>query len=207
MAVEYGWNGTSWVPLTSAPPSSSDAWGEQLVTWDGTQWHYQGTAIADRPDADYVAGSRVVWDTSQDVTFTTAPTLMVPGDLWVPHASLSGGSSGTDGHIVQNEGTNLAARAALNFVGAGVNATDDSVNDRTIVTISGSTDGHTIQEEGTALTARAGLNFIGPAVVAADDSANSRTNVTISTPNMIVLGPSDPIPGGTPAGTVIIRTT
>lgn len=39
------------------------------------------------------------------------------------------------GHTIQEEGTPLTARTGLNFVGAGVTATDDSVNNRTIVTI------------------------------------------------------------------------
>ena len=34
-----------------------------------------------------------------------------------------GGNSG--GHIIQDEGTSLAARAKLNFIGAGVTATDN----------------------------------------------------------------------------------
>src|SRR4029078_7825597 len=33
-----------------------------------------------------------------------------------------------------------------------------------------------------------------------------KNNAWAVTPNMIVLGPTDPVPGGTPAGTVIIRT-
>ncbi len=40
------------------------------------------------------------------------------------------------GHTIQDEGVTLPARTFLNFVGAGVVATDDSVNDATKVTIS-----------------------------------------------------------------------
>ena len=43
-------------------------------------------------------------------------------------------------NVVQDEGTPLTARAALNFVGAGVTATDDAPNSRTLVTIPGSSD-------------------------------------------------------------------
>ena len=43
----------------------------------------------------------------------------------------------TPGHEIQDEGTPLTQRGALNFVGAGVTVTDDSGNDRTTVTISG----------------------------------------------------------------------
>lgn len=42
---------------------------------------------------------------------------------------------GAQGHIIQDEGTPLTARASLNFVGNGVAATDDSGNDATIVTV------------------------------------------------------------------------
>jgi hypothetical protein len=44
---------------------------------------------------------------------------------------------GTPGHTIQEEGTGLTQRAALNFVGAGVVASDDVANNRTIVTIAG----------------------------------------------------------------------
>jgi len=40
-------------------------------------------------------------------------------------------------HIIQDEGTTLAARKNLDFTGAGVTATDDATNDKTVVTIPG----------------------------------------------------------------------
>ena len=40
-------------------------------------------------------------------------------------------------HVIQDEGTPLTSRTALNFVGAGVTVTDDSANGRTVVTIPG----------------------------------------------------------------------
>lgn len=49
----------------------------------------------------------------------------------------AGGSSGTGGHTIEDEGTPLTARTNLNFVGAGVVVTDDSGNDATVVTING----------------------------------------------------------------------
>jgi hypothetical protein len=67
--------------------------------------------------------------------------------------------------------------------------------------------GHVIQEEGVVQTARGSLNFVGPAVAATDDAANDRTTVSVTTPNMIIIGPTDSIPGGTPANTVIVRRT
>lgn len=51
----------------------------------------------------------------------------------------AGGSSGTGGHTIEDEGTPLTARTNLNFVGAGVAVTDDSGNDATVVTIGGGT--------------------------------------------------------------------
>jgi hypothetical protein len=46
-------------------------------------------------------------------------------------------SGGGGGHVIEDEGTPLTQRAALNFVGAGVAVTDDAGNDATVVTISG----------------------------------------------------------------------
>jgi hypothetical protein len=52
----------------------------------------------------------------------------------------------SSGHTIQDEGTPLTARAALNFVGAGVVATDDSGNNRTVVTIAGGSGGASVLE-------------------------------------------------------------
>jgi hypothetical protein len=47
----------------------------------------------------------------------------------------SGGSSG--GHIIEDETTPLAQRTKLSFQGTNVEVTDDALNDRTVVTVSG----------------------------------------------------------------------
>lgn len=52
-------------------------------------------------------------------------------------AAGSAGGGGSGGHVIQDEGTPLTARANLNFVGAGVVATDDAGNNATKVTIGG----------------------------------------------------------------------
>ena len=52
-----------------------------------------------------------------------------------PIPGLGGGAA----HEIQDEGTPLTDRAALNFEGGGVTATDDAGNDATIVTIPGQT--------------------------------------------------------------------
>ena len=92
------------------------------------------------------------------------------------------GPTGADGIPKQilDEGNPITAREALNFVGYGVNVTDDSVNERTVITIPLKTDGHTISDEGNTLAPRPELDFVGPGVQATDDLANNRTVVTIS---------------------------
>lgn len=71
------------------------------------------------------------------------------GELWVksdtPNVLVFTDDAGTDtelgagggggGHTIEDEGTPLTDRAALNFVGGGVTVTDDSGNDATVVTI------------------------------------------------------------------------
>jgi hypothetical protein len=51
------------------------------------------------------------------------------------------GSSGSAGHTIQDEGTPLTARTNLNFVGAGVAATDDAGNNATKITIGSTSPG------------------------------------------------------------------
>lgn len=104
------------------------------------------------------------------------------GDVWVPDSG-SGGSGGSSGgySIVQDEGSSLASRPTLNFIGSSVSVADDLANARTNVTISGGGSGGyaTVQDEGSGLTARATLNFVGSGVTVTDDAANTRTLVTI----------------------------
>lgn len=82
------------------------------------------------------------------------------------------------GHVIQDETTGLTQRNTLAFVGAGVTATDDSGNARTVVTIPGGS--LTIQDEGTPLTVRANLNFKGTRIAATDNSGAGTTDVTVS---------------------------
>lgn len=63
------------------------AYGSHVVTWNGSAWRYRGQTIVARPTIPaYADGALVRWDTSQDVTFTTPPTLAVAGDEWKPNA-------------------------------------------------------------------------------------------------------------------------
>lgn len=44
-------------------------------------------------------------------------------------------SGGGSGHTIEDDGTPMTARAALNFTGSGVTVTDDSMNDATVIDI------------------------------------------------------------------------
>ena len=67
----------------------------------------------------------------------------IPGAPGSPGAAGSQGIQGVAGaqgvpgipSSIQNEGALLTTRSTLNFVGAGVNATDDAANNRTVVTV------------------------------------------------------------------------
>ena len=83
---------------------------------------------------------------------------------------------------IQDEGIALPFRPTLNFIGAGVTATEDVPNDRINIDIPGfgAIFYQTIQDEGVALPQQPTFNFIGPIVTAVDDPANNRTNITIT---------------------------
>lgn len=86
-----------------------------------------------------------------------------------------------DGHTIQDEGSSLAERNNLNFVGAGVVCTDDSANDQTDCTIATGGSGYdTIQEEGSGLTQRSTVNFIGADITCVDNGGSTRTDCTVS---------------------------
>jgi len=98
-------------------------------------------------------------------------------------APLPGGSIIQSAYrIVQDEGSNLAVRAKLNFTGAGVTCTDNSGSARTDCAIPGGVTSAygTIQDEGSNLTARAILNFIGSTVTCVDNSGSTRTDCTFT---------------------------
>lgn len=149
-------------------------------------------------------------DTILDGTVTLTELYDTVTIRWSPSenafvvASPLGGGGGGGGHVIEDEGTPLPQRADLNFVGAGVSATD--VGGKTVVTITGggsglnsvnsgtninvdNTDpanpivnysgivGHTIQNEGSSLTARTLLDFQGTGVNVTD--SGSKTIVTI----------------------------
>lgn len=89
-------------------------------------------------------------------------------------------SSAPDGgHVIQDEGSDLPAEVRLNFIGAGVVATDNPITGATDVTIAGSaSSGHDIQDDGVDLPAEDNLNFRN-GLTAVDDAGNSATVVDV----------------------------
>lgn len=81
---------------------------------------------------------------------------------------------------VQDEGTALTFRSAINFAGAGVSCVDDTT--RSTCTIPGGiTQAYqTVADEGTGLTQRSTINFIGGGVSCVDNGGSSRTDCTIT---------------------------
>jgi hypothetical protein len=78
----------------------------------------------------------------------------------------------------KDEGGSLPRRLYTDYVGAGVTATDDAANNKTIVTIPGG-GSVSVQDEGTSVPSRGSLNFTGNGVAATDDPANNRTQIYI----------------------------
>ncbi len=101
-------------------------------------------------------------------------TLIYSGGYWRNASGVSGG------HVIQEEGSSLPQRSKLNFVGTGITAIDDSINDRTNVMLSGITSGHIIQDEGITLNQRRKLNFIGAGITVIDNPGNDSSDVTVS---------------------------
>ncbi len=83
-----------------------------------------------------------------------------------------------DGHIIQEEGVDVAQQQRLNFTGNAVEVSNDPGNSATVVNITDS--GHSIESEGTPMTQRLALNFTGDGVTVTDDSPDA-TVVDITT--------------------------
>lgn len=81
-----------------------------------------GTAVTQRPSLNFIDGSNVSVTVADDAANTRTNVTIA---ATVP----------TAGHAIQEEGSGLTQRAALNFIGAGVTAADDAANNRTNVTI------------------------------------------------------------------------
>lgn len=90
------------------------------------------------------------------------------------------GGAGSGYATVEGNGTAVAQETTINFVGSGVTVTDDALNSRTNVTITGGTFNQTIEGQGTAVTQEPILNFAGAGFTVVDDGVNTRTNVSLT---------------------------
>lgn len=116
------------VATATALRNVAEAW-----TRDGQQILVQDTGLVFRYDASSSA--------VDDGTTVLAPTWAGATGRFVLSSY---------GHTIQDEGTPLTARANLNFVGAGVVATDDAGNDATVITISSTAPALALQEQTSA---------------------------------------------------------
>lgn len=82
---------------------------------------------------------------------------------------------------IQNEGTPLTQRAALNFIGSLVNCADDAGNARTNCTFTNPSAYATVEEEGSALTQRSTINFVGSSITCADSGGKTVCTLTAGT--------------------------
>lgn len=150
----------------------------------------EGTPVTQRANMNFVgagvnvsdAGGKTVVtipasisDEAYDATTWNGVTDVAPSKNAV-RDKIESLSLGSGGHVIEDEGTPLTQRANMNFVGAGVTATD--AGGKTVITIPGGS-GHSIEDEGTPVTARPKLNFVGPGVTVTDDSGDDASVVTI----------------------------
>ena len=118
-----------------------------------------------------------------NIFLNSASDFSLAGDktLALFHDGTNWSDVGVNGvHIIQDEGINLAQRTKINFVGAGVTATDNVSG--TVVTILGMTGtyGHEIQDDGVAQTQRNGLNFVGGGFAVYDSAGATIVSGTAS---------------------------
>lgn len=121
----------------------------------------------------------------------------------------AGGGGGYD--TIQDEGSDLTQRSKLNAVGAGVTASDDSGNSRTLLTIPGFY--NTVKSAIATLTQRHALAIFGGSNVSIstnDNSGSDQSEFTIAVPTFVASGGSHaggavPDPGSTAGTTKFLR--
>lgn len=106
-------NGAGNMPEPMIEGISADS-GAGVISGDWLKFSHEG---AEKFSVDFDGSPNIPTGQTYDIDGT-------------PHTH-AGGS----GHIIEDEGTPLTARANLNFVGGGVTATDDAGNDQTDITI------------------------------------------------------------------------
>lgn len=80
---------------------------------------------------------------------------------------------------IADEGTALASRPLLDFVGTTVSCVVSGA--KIVCTFTGGSAGHTIKDEGTSLTARDNLNCVGTNIACVDDAGNNETEIQVGT--------------------------
>jgi hypothetical protein len=183
------------VLASATPPTSNAGTGAGILYSDSGSLKYR-----DSSGAIYVpvplSGSK-----GEILAHTGTGWVKVPAGLDGEILSAdSGQNSGVDwitpsgsGHTIQNPaGSSLTPRTNLQFTG-GVTVTDDSGNNRTIVSISGSGSSMVIKNSGATMTARSALNF-GTGFSLADDAGNDEIDISVpsnaaaGTPSLRSLG-------------------
>lgn len=124
---------------------STDIAGGTLYRSNGSGWVATGAGASVAAALADPGGNGIVKRTALNTTGVAASSDVTGLFSGVGDYLKSDGTKGTPatgtGHTIQDEGSPLTARTNLNFVGAGVAATDDAGNDATIVTINGGTSG------------------------------------------------------------------
>jgi len=111
---------------------------------------------------------------------TVGTTITLTGDLEIT-GSITGDGI-VNGHIIEEDGTPLDNQNVLNFVGAGVIATDSG--GKTVVTVTNT--GHIIENEGSSFTQQDTLNFEGTGIDAVD--SGGKTVITLPGSGKIPIG-------------------
>lgn len=119
---EHEWNGTL---IRFKKPSGE--WGE----WRNLQG----------PPGESMPGSGSVSGHARDLRPGSSNVRIVNDKIYVDESGTGGG------HVIQDEGVSLTQRTNLNFVGAGVVASDDAGNDATVITIPGGGGGLSATQE------------------------------------------------------------
>lgn len=134
--------------MSKGTPKFGDRSARQIKGWpdlhaddieDGTHEYHTPLSVYDKVAAPgvgddsgdgYEPGSRWV-DVTADKYYVCLDATLGAA-IW-----LEVGAAGGSGHTIQDEGSDMTARANLNFVGDGVTVTDDAGNNATVVTIPG----------------------------------------------------------------------
>ena len=120
------WNGSAWVPVGVPGPAGASAYQIAVDNgYLGTEEEFAASLDTSNIPAANVQINTTGFNNNLDPSIDTVQELAVAVDDLQTASQL----------IVQNEGTSLAVRPKINFVGGAVAATDDIPNDRTNVTI------------------------------------------------------------------------